>query len=190
MAKLKCRWNVWRWDGNLKTFSNRRWSSSVRHSQRRAMRWRGVAPELAQLAPDLGSRLSHWQCDQIGRLIGLWATFQGLWQQLICPNLPHCKAIFVKISNYLIFVVKSFWASFIDIWQLFSRHTDHRFKTLSTAENIFCPARFSSPPNGCSQKRKRNSWPVAVLKPNWEDIKFAFNKNEHQQICKFCFKEF
>ena len=29
------------------------------------------------------------QCDQIGRFIGLWATFEGLWQQLICPNLPH-----------------------------------------------------------------------------------------------------
>ena len=29
------------------------------------------------------------QCDQIGRFIGLWATFQSLWQQLICPNLLH-----------------------------------------------------------------------------------------------------
>ena len=29
------------------------------------------------------------QCDQIGRFIGLWAPFQSLWQQLICPNLPH-----------------------------------------------------------------------------------------------------
>ena len=28
------------------------------------------------------------QCDQIGRFIGLWAPF-SLWQQLICPNLPH-----------------------------------------------------------------------------------------------------
>ena len=29
------------------------------------------------------------QCDQIGRFIGLWATYHSLWQQLICPNLPH-----------------------------------------------------------------------------------------------------
>ena len=29
------------------------------------------------------------QCDQIGRFFGLWASFQSLWQQLICPNLPH-----------------------------------------------------------------------------------------------------
>ena len=29
------------------------------------------------------------QCDQIGRFIGLWATFQNLWQQLVYPNLPH-----------------------------------------------------------------------------------------------------
>ena len=29
------------------------------------------------------------QCNQIWRFIGLWATFQSLGQQLICPNLPH-----------------------------------------------------------------------------------------------------
>ena len=29
------------------------------------------------------------QYDQIGQLIGLWATFQSLWQQLICPNFLH-----------------------------------------------------------------------------------------------------
>ena len=43
------------------------------------------------------------QCDQIGRFIGLWATFQNLWQQLICPNLPHSQAIFVKVSKSIIF---------------------------------------------------------------------------------------
>ena len=42
------------------------------------------------------------QCDQIGQFIGLWATFQSLWQQLICPNLltflgNFCKG--VKIFN-------------------------------------------------------------------------------------------
>ena len=29
------------------------------------------------------------QGDQIGRFIGLWATFQSLRQQFICPSLPH-----------------------------------------------------------------------------------------------------
>ena len=29
------------------------------------------------------------QCDQIGQFIGLWETFQSLWQQIICPNFPH-----------------------------------------------------------------------------------------------------
>ena len=33
------------------------------------------------------------QCDQIGRFIGLWATFESLWQQLICPNLLHSFCI-------------------------------------------------------------------------------------------------
>ena len=29
------------------------------------------------------------QCDRIGRFIGLLATFQSLWPQLICPNLQY-----------------------------------------------------------------------------------------------------
>ena len=53
------------------------------------------------------------QCDQIGRFNGLWATFQSFWQQLICPNLLHSYAIFVKVSKSLIFLVKSFLGNFL-----------------------------------------------------------------------------
>ena len=63
------------------------------------------------------------QCDQIGRFISLWATFQSQWQQFYCPNCPHFLAIFVNVSKSFIFLVKSFWAPFIDIWQFFSGHT-------------------------------------------------------------------
>ena len=56
------------------------------------------------------------QCDQIGRFIGLWATFKSLWQQLICPNFPHSE------SKSIIFLMKSFWATFIDIWRFFWSH--------------------------------------------------------------------
>ena len=28
------------------------------------------------------------QCDQFGRFIALWATFESLWQKLFCPNCP------------------------------------------------------------------------------------------------------
>ena len=45
----------------------------------------------------------HQQCDQIGRFIGLWATFQRLWQQLICPNRPTFLGNFrkdVKIFHF------------------------------------------------------------------------------------------
>ena len=28
------------------------------------------------------------QCDQIGQFIGLWATFQSLWQQFNLPESP------------------------------------------------------------------------------------------------------
>ena len=39
-----------------------------------------------------------------------WAlgNFLKRWQQLICPNLPHSLAIFVKVSKSIIFLVKSF----------------------------------------------------------------------------------
>ena len=33
--------------------------------------------------------ISNGQCDQIGRFIALWATFQSLRQQLFFPNCPH-----------------------------------------------------------------------------------------------------
>ena len=71
--------------------------------------------------------LDYVQCDQIGQFIRHWATFQRLWQQLVWPNLPHSKAIFVKVSISLIFLVKSFWATFIDIWRLFTGHTEYVF---------------------------------------------------------------
>ena len=53
------------------------------------------------------------QCDQIGRFIGLWATFQSLWQQLISPNLLQSKAFFIKVSKSLIFPMKSFLCNFL-----------------------------------------------------------------------------
>ena len=55
---------------------------------------------------------NHHHCDQIGRFIAFWATFQSLWQQLFCPNCPHFQAIFVKVSKSFIFLVKSFLATF------------------------------------------------------------------------------
>ena len=55
------------------------------------------------------SFISSDQCDQIGRFIGLLASFQSLRQQLICPNLSNSQAAtFIKVSKSIIFVVKSF----------------------------------------------------------------------------------
>ena len=45
------------------------------------------------------------QCDQIGRFIGPWATFQSLWQQLVFLGN-------VKVSTSLIFQVKTFLGNF------------------------------------------------------------------------------
>ena len=36
------------------------------------------------------------QCDQIGQFIGLWATFQSLWQPFILPKFPTFLGIFCK----------------------------------------------------------------------------------------------
>ena len=52
--------------------------------------------------------LNSEQSDQIGRFIGLSATFQSLWQQEFYPNFQHSQAIFVKMSKSLIYLVKSF----------------------------------------------------------------------------------
>ena len=42
------------------------------------------------------------QSVQIGRLIGIWATFQSLWQQLVCSN--FCKGVQIyHFSGEIIF---------------------------------------------------------------------------------------
>ena len=55
---------------------------------------------------------SGGQFDQIWRFFGLWATFQSLWQQVICPILLNSQTIFVKVSKSFIFLVKSFLGNF------------------------------------------------------------------------------
>ena len=62
------------------------------------------------------------QCDQMGRFIGLWAIYWTLGDFLKpsatinLPKSPTFLAIFVIFYHFL---VKSFWATFIDIWQFF-----------------------------------------------------------------------
>ena len=53
-----------------------------------------------------------YQCDQIGAIYLTLGNFLSLWQQLICPNLPHSLTIFVKVSKFIIFKVKSFLGNF------------------------------------------------------------------------------
>ena len=49
---------------------------------------------------------------------------KSLWQQLICPNLPHSEAIFVKMLKSIIFLVKSFLGNFYRLLAIFSGHTE------------------------------------------------------------------
>ena len=41
--------------------------------------------------------LTNQQCDQIGRFIILWVTFQSTGQQLFCPIRQHILGNFCKI---------------------------------------------------------------------------------------------
>ena len=100
------------------------------------------------------SKIASFQCDQIGRFIRLWATFQSLWQQLICPNRPHFSANFVKVSKSLIFQVKSFLANFYRHLATFTGHT----------------ASYATPFLGCASVvfhwKQKNVW----ISEHWKEI--------------------
>ena len=59
-----------------------------------------------------GEELAQQQCNQIGRFVVLWSTIESLWQQLICPNLSHSWASFVKVSKSFVFLVNSLLGNF------------------------------------------------------------------------------
>ena len=61
---------------------------------------------------------------RLGNLLDSGQLFQSLWQQLNCPNLPHSYAILVKVSNSIIFLVKSILGNFYRHLVIFSGHTD------------------------------------------------------------------
>ena len=48
---------------------------------------------------------------------------------IILTKLPMFYAIFVEVSKSFIFLWNHFWATFIDIWQLFTGHTDCNWNT-------------------------------------------------------------
>ena len=51
-------------------------------------------------------RLEGEQCDQIGRFITLWATFQSPWQQLFCTKCQHSLGNFCKLVKIFHFISK------------------------------------------------------------------------------------
>ena len=69
----------------------------------------------------------HLQYDQIGRFFALWVTFLKPLASINLPKSPTFLGIFVKVSKSFIFLVKSFWETFIDIWRFLSGHTDHLY---------------------------------------------------------------
>ena len=65
------------------------------------------------------------QCDQIGRFIGLWATFSSLWQQLV---LPKSTTFF---GNFCKCVQKYYFSTEIIFGQLLQTIGDFSLVTLS-----------------------------------------------------------
>ena len=76
-----------------------------------------------KLKPFQSVELTSLQRVQIGQFIALWATFQSLYQQFICPNLPHSQTIFVNLSKYILFLVQSFLGNCYRHLAIFSGHT-------------------------------------------------------------------
>ena len=58
----------------------------------------------------------RFQCDQIEQL------FKACGNNHFAQIVSHFKPIVVKVSKSFIFLVNSFWATFIDIWLLFTGH--------------------------------------------------------------------
>ena len=70
---------------------------------------------------------ASWSCSVWPDWAIYWTlgNFWSLWQQLICPNLPHSYGIFVRVSKSFIVLVKSFMANFYRHLAFFSGHNDH-----------------------------------------------------------------
>ena len=92
------------------TFSNRITYAAIRPYLGCFWRWAYVAINSVRNITAIRSKVMT-SFDKIGRFNALWATFQRLWQQLICPSL-HFETISVKASKTFIFLVKSFLGIF------------------------------------------------------------------------------
>ena len=59
------------------------------------------------------------QCNQIGRFIALWVTFQSLRQQLFCPNRPHFQAIYhfssEILGNFYRHLATFYWSHWLQV---------------------------------------------------------------------------
>ena len=60
---------------------------------------------------------------RLGDLLDFGPLFKAFGNNLICPNLPHSQAIFVKVSKFIIFLVHSFLGNFYRLLVIFSGHT-------------------------------------------------------------------
>ena len=69
-----------------------------------------------------GALLSYLpnQCDQIGRYFALSASFKAFGNNEFAQFSCNIRQfLYLKVSKSIIFLVKSLWATFIDIWRFF-----------------------------------------------------------------------
>ena len=90
------------------------------------------------------------QCNQIGRFIVLWATFQNPWQ-IFLPKSPTFLVNFVKLSKSFIFIVKLFLANFYRhlatfYWSRWLQPQDFGLAPSTICSSIFRPN--FTPPGG------------------------------------------
>ena len=65
---------------------------------------------------------------RLGNFLDFGQLFKAFGHNLFPKSTFLCS--FIKVSKSLIFLVKSFWATFIDIWWFFTGHTGSNVKVL------------------------------------------------------------
>ena len=94
---------------------------------------------------------------RLGDLLDFWATFQSIWQQLFCPNLPQSKEFFVKVSKSLIFLLKSFLGNFYRHLAIFF------WSHWMVQQNSFASKDIS--------RRQKNEVPIIKRRRRWRSYK-------------------
>ena len=71
------------------------------------------------------------QCDQIGRLLALWAISKACGNNYFAQITNIFRQILYRCQNLSCFLWNHYCATFIDIWRLFTGHTNININQLA-----------------------------------------------------------